>query len=119
MNDTIINIDLLFKEGEGRTRDGIRAAHKIADTVINSIRKELKKIEARPVRTEKYNAEKKTAKKIVLVKSVSGLGNMYETAMFPDQPGGYLGAYSTMDFMNMPVVVTANQVLDGVIHSLI
>jgi hypothetical protein len=39
--------------------------------------------------------------------------------MFPNQPAGYVGTYSTMDFMNMPVVVSGNQVLDGVIHSLL
>jgi hypothetical protein len=70
--------------------------------------------------TETFRQKDDTpSKKVVVVKSVSGLGNMYETAMFPNQPAGYVGTYSTMDFMNMPVVVSGNQVLDGVIHSLL
>ncbi|MGG5314677.1 glycine/sarcosine/betaine reductase component B subunit [Enterococcus sp. AZ072] len=119
-NDTIIQIDFLFKEGQARTKEGIRVAHKIADQIINQIRSELKKIETEPTRVEKYTQDHEAAsQKIVLVKSVSGLGNMYETALFPSEPSGYIGAYSTMDFMNMPVVVSTNQVLDGVIHSLL
>ncbi|MGM0168864.1 hypothetical protein IGI39_004619 [Enterococcus sp. AZ135] len=119
-NDTIIQINFLFKEGQGRTKEGIRAPHKIADLIINNVRLELKENDTEPIRIEKYDCKpEKAVQKIVLIKSVSGLGNMYETAVFPNQPGGYIGSYSTMDFMNMPVVVSVNQIVDGVIHSLL
>lgn len=118
--DTLLHFDFLFKEGHGRTKEGIRAAHKITDQVVEQIRQELRELDVEPVMTETFRQKDDTpSKKVVVVKSVSGLGNMYETAMFPNQPAGYVGTYSTMDFMNMPVVVSGNQVLDGVIHSLL
>jgi hypothetical protein len=118
--DTLLHFDFLFKEGHGRTKEGIRAAHEITDQVVEQIRQELRELDVEPVMTETFRQKDDTpSKKVVVVKSVSGLGNMYETAMFPNQPAGYVGTYSTMDFMNMPVVVSGNQVLDGVIHSLL
>lgn len=118
--DRLIGIDFLFQPGMGRSKEGIRAAHTMADQLIESIRQAMGTLPEECDRTEVYGedqAEKK--QKIMLVKVVSGLGNMYETALFPCQPGGYLQAYSTMEFMNLPVVASANQILDGVIHSLL
>lgn len=118
--DYLIGIDLLFKEGAGRTKEGIQAAHEIADRVIDPIRKELKEVKRDAEKTVIYQAKpKENQKRIVLVKVVSGLGNMYETVLFPREPAGFIDAYSTMEFSNLPVVVSTNQLLDGVIHSLL
>ncbi len=77
-NDTIIQINFLFKEGQGRTKEGIRAAHKIADLIINKVRLELKENDTEPIRIEKYVCKpEKAVQRIVLIKIVSGLGNMY------------------------------------------
>ena len=57
--------------------------------------------------------------RLILVKISSGLGNMYDTAIFPDQPGGILGAQQMRLRNNDPVIFSPLQVLDGAIHTLI
>lgn len=42
---------------------------------------------------------------------------MYDTAMFPKEPGGFIGARNMMDAKNLPYVITPNQCLNGAIHS--
>ena len=44
---------------------------------------------------------------------------MYDTAMFPNEPGGVIGAHNMMDSKNLPYLITPNQCRDGVIHSLL
>ena len=44
---------------------------------------------------------------------------MYDTAMFPYEPGGFRGAHNRMDSKNIPYVITPNQCRDGAIHSLL
>jgi hypothetical protein len=117
--DFIVHIDVLFKEGEGRTYEGIRAAHKIADTLLEQIRSQIRKSSFAASSQEfLYDTVRASRKKVFIVKLVSGLGNMYETGIFPNEPGGYLGARMFMDFKNMPVFITANQCLDGAIHGI-
>ncbi len=53
------------------------------------------------------------------MKLVSGLGNMYDTALFPTEPGGILGARQMRELRNMPVYLTPNQCRDGAIRSLL
>lgn len=57
--------------------------------------------------------------RLILVKISSGLGNMYDTAIFPDQLGGILGAQQMRLRNNDPVIFSPLQVLDGAIHTLI
>lgn len=54
----------------------------------------------------------------MLVKLVSGLGCMYDTAIFPKAPGGIIGSKSIMDFGNIGLILTANEYKDGTVHSL-
>ena len=96
--DYIIHIDVLFKEGEGRNSGGIASAHRIADMVLNEIREKIK---------------------IVLIKIVSGLGNMYDTSVFPFEPGGFIGSKLMRNSKNIPYVITGNQCKDGAIHLLL
>lgn len=42
-------------------------------------------------REEFYDLMRPGKPKVILVKIVSGLGNMYDTALFPNEPGGVLG----------------------------
>jgi hypothetical protein len=118
--DIILHIDFIFEEGEGRTADGIMAAHRASDMVIQEIRQKMQTIDDTPYTMEEYSdIAKPGRRKVILVKIVSGLGNMYDTAMFPYEPGGYLGSHNMMDSKNVPYVITPNQCRDGVIHSLL
>lgn len=119
-DDYILHVDILFEEGEGRTAEGIMAAHRITDRIVQEIRKELAGLEnMKYTREEFYDIARPGRRKVILVKIVSGLGNMYDTAMFPYEPGGFLGAHNMMDSKNIPYMITPNQCRDGVIHSLL
>ena len=118
--DIILHIDFLFEEGEGRTAEGIMAAHESADRILNEIRKEMKDVSNMVYKTEEfYDVARPGKKKVILVKVVSGLGNMYDSALFPFEPGGYIGSHQMMDIKNMPIYITPNQCRDGAIHSLL
>lgn len=119
-DDYILHVDVLFEEGEGRTAEGIMAAHRLTDRIVQEIRRVLAAVENMPYTREELRDEAKPDKrKAILVKIVSGLGNMYDTAMFPYEPAGFLGSHNMMDSKNIPYVITPNQCRDGVIHSLL
>lgn len=118
--DYILHVDLLFEEGEGRTAEGIMAGHRSADWIVQEIRKVLFNLDSMPYKREEFSDIARPGKrKVILVKIVSGLGNMYDTAMFPYEPGGFLGSHNMRDSKNIPYVITPNQCRDGVIHSLL
>lgn len=113
-------MDILFEEGEGRTAEGIMAAHACSDRIVQEIRRELAKLEnMKYEREELLDVARPGKPKIIQVKIVSGLGNMYDSAMFPYEPGGYLGSHNMMDSKNIPYVITPNQGRDGALHSLL
>lgn len=119
-DDYILHVDVLFEEGEGRTAEGIMAAHRLTDRIVQEIRSKLAVLENMPYTREELKDEAKPGRrKVILVKIVSGLGNMYDTAMFPYEPAGFLGSHNMMDSKNIPYVITPNQCRDGVIHSLL
>ena len=116
--DYILHIDFLFEEGEGRTAEGICAAHALADTILKEIRDAM--TEATVTSTEVFTMTERPSKmRIGLVKICSGLGNMYDTSVYPNQPAGYLGSYLTRDEDNKPIFMTSCEILDGAIHSLL
>lgn len=119
-SDHLLHVDVKFVKGEGRTVQGIRAAHRIADVIAGEIREELRNIKL-PSSREKVCLDlvKPGKPKVILVKIVSGLGNMYDTSMFPEEPGGYIGSRHMMESGNLPYLITPNQCRDGVIHSLL
>lgn len=118
--DYLLHVDVLFEEGEGRTAEGIQAAHRICDRIVDEIRRQMQHLDDMPYqRDEFYDVARPGKQKVVLVKIVSGLGNMYDTSVFPAEPGGYLGSRLMMHAKNMPVAMTPNQCRDGAIHSLI
>lgn len=119
-SDVILHIDFLFTEGEGRTAKGIQAAHQAADQLLNEIRGAMGQLDDMPYTKEEFcDVARPGLRKVILVKVVSGLGNMYDTSVFPEQPGGYIGSRLLMSTRNMPVVITSNQCMDGAIHSLL
>ena len=119
-DDLLLHLDVTFRQGQGSTDRGIRFAHQVADRLLREIRCAMADLNDLPCTTEEYyNISISPCPKVVLVKIASGLGNMYETAVFPDEPGGFLGAKCLMDMQNIPVVVTPTKCLDGVIHSLL
>ena len=119
-DDYLLHVDVLFEEGEGRTAEGIMAAHACTDRIVQEIRRELAKLEnMKYEREELLDVARPGKPKIIQVKIVSGLGNMYDSAMFPYEPGGYLGSHNMMDSKNIPYVITPNQGRDGSLHSLL
>lgn len=116
--DIIMHFDFLFEEGEGRTAEGIHAAHEMADHVLDEIRTAMKASDI--AHSEDFIMTERPSKmRIGLVKICSGLGNMYDTMVFPNQPAGVIGAYMTRDKDNPPIFITPCEVLDGAIHSLL
>ena len=119
-DDLILHIDFQFEDGEGRTAEGIRAAHAVADRVVDDIRQVLKAVPDEADEVEEfYDRKRPGSPRVILVKVVSGLGNMYETALFPREPAGLMGARYLMDTQNTPFAITPDQCLDGAIHSLL
>lgn len=119
-NDYIINIDITLKKGEARTRKGIMAAHYLTDIFIEKIREKLRNIEEDKIlKFEVYNDYLESKKpRILIIKLVSGLGNMYETSIFPKEPCGFIGSDSIMSYGNLHVAMSPNEYRDGAIHSL-
>lgn len=124
--DQILHLDFLFQNGEGRTAEGIEEAHIIADHVLQEIREAMwETYDSHAGRN--YPSENilwrrhPGAMRLILVKISSGLGNMYDTVIFPDQPGGILGSRAEQMRIreNNPVYFTPLQVMDGVIHTLL
>ncbi|WP_455052909.1 glycine/sarcosine/betaine reductase component B subunit [Mogibacterium sp.] len=116
--DIIMHFDFIFEEGEGRTAEGIYAAHAMADNVLNEIRSVMNSADISHSE-DFFMIERASKMRIGLVKICSGLGNMYDTMVFPNQPAGVLGAYMTRDKDNPPIFMTPCEVLDGAIHSLL
>lgn len=120
VDDIILHIDVKFKAGQDTTAQGIRYAHALADQILQPIRYAMKEVPvSKATRTLYYDVSRWPRPKVGLIKVVSGLGNMYETSVFPREPGGFIGSKCLMDMDNTPVVISPTQCLDGVIHSLL
>ena len=120
-DDFIINVDVVLAEGDGRTREGIMAAHQACDVIVQELRQDLRGLtKSQAVRTQElWDTARPGGCKIALVKLVSGLGCLYDTSLFPNEPAGYIGSKSIMDRCNnVQIVVSANEYRDGVIRSL-
>ena len=119
VDDYIFHIDFTFKEGEGRTADGIITAHKIADQLIGKIREILKTYDGKYDESKDfYNIKRPGKYKIGIVKVVSGVGCMYDTFVKADEPAGIIGGENMRLRKNSPVHLTPNEARDGGMHSL-
>lgn len=118
-DDVILHVDVVFKDGQARTREGIAAAHRACDEIVQQIRQPLKQLESAVASEKKefFDICRIGAKKVLLVKLVPGLGCMYDTGLFPCEPGGCVGCRSVMNLGNMPVMVSPNEYRDGVVCS--
>lgn len=119
-SDFIIHMDIKFRDGEGRTASGLIEAHLLADYLMNEVRAAIRN-ESLSMKKKMniYNYSPTCGYKIGLVKIVSGLGNMYDTILCPNEPSGVLGGYLIRNRNNNPVYITANECRDGFIHSLL
>lgn len=118
--DCLLHFDFTLAPGKGSTIEAIREAHRAADCILNEIRRAMKAAapddEAYSILENRISPKKAN---IIVVKIVSGLGNMYETAVYPREPAGIIGGKYLMDINNVPVHITPLQCLDGAIHSLL
>jgi hypothetical protein len=119
--DYILNIDVILKEGHARTREGIMAAHELCDTLINPLREILRALPSSEAESKReyWDVVREGGLKIALVKLVPGLGCLYDTLLFPEDPAGYRGGKSIMDRSNnVQILITANEYRDGALHSM-
>lgn len=117
-DETIIHVDVILKEGQGRTKEGIFSAHMICDEIVNKIREDLKQMNNYKDEVIFEEVKNIGLPKVMLVKLVSGLGCMYDTAIFPKEPSGIIGAKSIMDYGNIQLFLSSNEYKDGALHSL-
>ena len=117
-SDIIIQLDFSFMDGQARTPEGIIDAHTIADNFLQEIRSAIKASGYTPNSIVNYNnLQPSLGYKIGLIKIVSGLGNMYDTVLSPNEPAGVIGGYVLRNRQNSPLFITANECRDGIIHS--
>ena len=119
-NDILIHIDVEVWDNKHLYRECINACHEFCDLLIQDIRNMLKMKNGNEA-DERHDFEQlknPQGKKVVLLKQVAGQGAMYDTRIFGNEPSGYLGGYSIIDVMNMPVVITPNEYRDGAIRAM-
>ncbi|MFV0520167.1 MAG: proline reductase cluster protein PrdD [Lachnospirales bacterium] len=119
MEDFLIHIDITIKD-ERDLKKSVYNCHLICENIITEVRKILKEVEAKDfnethIYEEKY---KKNAKKVLLIKQVSGQGAMENNIVFPDEPSGVKGGMTMIDLHNMPVMISPNEYRDGAIRAL-
>lgn len=118
--DYILHIHVTFCRGMSTSARAIRAAHAVADTIVQDIREALLARPDRPQQCTIYeDASRPFAPHVGLVKIVSALGAMYETTLYPEEPGGFIHSRCLLDEGYGPIVLGATEVLDGAIHSLL
>lgn len=120
-SDLILHVDCILCPGESRTSEGIQQAHLAADRILQDIRDGIPDpVQCSSATCIRYRCCERPGKpRAALVKMVSGLGAMYDTAVFPNQPGGMDGAVQMRSRRNMPLRITPTQCLDGAIHTLV
>lgn len=118
--DIMIRVDVEIEKGTGMERRGPFAAHCACDTIIHAIRQQMKDLSAQtPVKEETYQDVKRLGRpRVVLVKEIMGQGAMHDNLLVPNEPCGVTGGQKNVDLGNVPVVLSANEVLDGGIHAL-
>lgn len=119
--DYIIHVDVILKKGEASTREGIMAAHLACDEIALEIRNLLRELNRYQAAQRRRLADlsRPGRPRIALVKMTSGVSAMGDTAVFPDDPGGFIGSHSIMDYThNLPIFFSCNEYMDGIVHSL-
>lgn len=119
-SDIILNIDVTLKSGEGVSRVGINAVHRVCDKIVQEVRECLKNMNPNLCNevhqfTDKIKIGKK---KIIILKQVAAQGAMYDNRLFAKEPCGFIGGKSIIDMGNMPVLLSPNEYRDGVLRSM-
>ncbi|MDL2267867.1 glycine/sarcosine/betaine reductase component B subunit [Desulfovibrio sp. OttesenSCG-928-G15] len=120
-DEYIIHVDVLLKSGEGCTREGVMAAHLAGDIILEEIRELLRPLNRyQAMSRQKFiESTKPGLLRIALVKMLSGDGAMGDAALFPQEPGGFIGSRSIMDLThNLPILISPNEYQDGIIRNL-
>ncbi len=119
-SDRIILIQVTLKEGAVYTRQGIMAAHRAADSYLQTIRDQLKSRDSQAY-TEKhvYEDQLEPGKTdVLLIKLLPGQGAMHDFLVLPKEPCGVAGSRSIIDLGNMPVFLTPNEYRDGALRAM-
>lgn len=119
-NDCILHVDVCLAEGQGRTREGISAAHFACDEFLKPLRDVLCTLGSSQatLKEELWDVQRSGAMRVLYIKLVAGLGCLYDTRIMPQEPGGCLKSISVMDAGNLPILFTPNEMRDGMLHSL-
>ncbi|MGL5232159.1 MAG: proline reductase cluster protein PrdD [Fusobacteriaceae bacterium] len=120
--DYIIHLDVEVYENAHVERECINTCHELCDIIVQEVREVLKRVDGKlAAERHDYYADTKQdeyKKKVVILKQVAGQGAMYDTRIFPAEPSGYIGGYSIIDCMNMPVFISVNEYRDGAIRAM-
>ncbi len=119
--DFVLHLDVTLQEGTAMSREGIMAAHLAGDIIVGEIRQALRAQDRYRAaqRRKLIESTRPGLLRIALVKMTSGVGAMGDTAVFPTEPGGFIGARSIMDLTNnLPIFLGPNEYRDGIVHSL-
>lgn len=119
-DDWILNVDVCLADGQGRTREGIYAAHCAGDEVLQPLRQLLCNMGSSQasLKEELWDVRRQGAMRVLYLKLVAGLGCLYDTRIMPQEPGGCLKSTSVMDVGNLPLLFSSNEMRDGMLHSL-
>jgi D-proline reductase (dithiol) PrdA len=120
LDDWIVRIGVTLRRGVGMERRGPLAAHVAADVVVQALREALREAPDQAVTEARRYEEPVRAgmPRVVLVKEMMGQGAMHDNLVLPREPGGVAGGRSIIDLGTLPLVLRANEMLDGALHSL-
>ena len=119
-DDIMVRVDVQVQRNTGMERRGPFAAHCACDVVIEEIRRKIRDLSAQtPEKEETFSDVRRVGRpRVVLVKEIMGQGAMHDNLLVPAEPCGVAGGQKNVDLGNVPVVLSANEVLDGGVHAL-
>lgn len=120
IDDWIIHIDIEVFKNAYVERACIDCCHEICDIYMDEIREVLRVKNGKDAneRHDYIDIPNFSGKKIIILKQVAGQGAMYDTRLFSEEPSGFRGGYSIIDFMNMPIFISKNEYRDGAIRAM-
>lgn len=121
INDKLILFDVTLNEELPFNRTTCNLVFSLLDNYLQPIREEMKMLDGTEA-FESFTFEDKPnigKPKVALVKEIAGQGAMYDNSLFATEPAGFKENVSIIDMSNMPVLLTANEYRDGVLHALV
>ena len=117
--EIFIKGNIVIQEKTNMERRGPMAAHTAFDVITQEIRNALKEIDDSSATVDVLKNVRRPGKpKVVIVKEIMGQGAMHDNFLMPEEPVGVLGAKANVDLGNVPVCVSALELMDGCIHAL-